>query len=92
MLQILVQRAQAMLPGLDIVGAAGEHQGLLAVGQAETQVGDDFLHDLVLDLEDVVEAAIMALSPEVAAIGGIDQLRGVTRMRLPPVRTLPSRT
>src|SRR5690242_17645304 len=84
---LLRQRAQVEVVGVEVLGrlAAG------AVGLAETQPWLYGPHDtrgnLVLQVEDVVEASVEAVRPEVRAGPGVDQLTGDAH----PVAGLPDR-
>ena len=68
-------RLQEQVVGLEVVGVAALDARALARGQVDLQRGDDGARDLVLEVEDVLEVAIVALRPEVKAGRGVDQLR-----------------
>ena len=63
-------------PGLDVAGRGVVHPRLLALGQLDLHFGGENQGDIVLDGEDVIESAVIALRPDMRAAGGIDQLRG----------------
>ena len=48
---------------------------LFLQGELQIQRRHDLLHDLILQGKDVFEWAIVALGPEMAAGGGVNQLR-----------------
>jgi hypothetical protein len=74
--------------GLEVVRVAALDAGPLARGQVDLERGDDGTGDLVLEGEDVLEVAIVALRPPVAASISC----ALIRARLPARRTLPSST
>ena len=49
---------------------------LLLQRELQLQRRHDLLHDLILQGEDVLQWAVVALGPQVTAGGGVDQLRG----------------
>ncbi len=59
---------------LDVVGASARHPPALLGRQRDLERGDDLTRDLVLDLEDVGQLAVVALGPDVAAGRPVDQL------------------
>ena len=68
-----------------VVGVAGVlRDGLLAFGtvteQRDAHGFGDFVCDLVLHREDVVERAVIGLRPQVIAVLGVDQLRSDTNL------------
>ncbi len=69
-------RHQIEVVGIDIVRAALLDRRLLLRQQFQLQRFDDGLADLVLQGEDVVELAVVALGPQMAAGGPVNQLSG----------------
>ena len=69
-------RQKKELIGFGARGAAVLDRLLLFGQQLELQRLDDRLGDLVLQREDVVEVAVVALGPDVAAGRAVDELRG----------------
>ena len=70
---------QVQLVGLDVLGrrlVAHRHL-LLLRRELDAQLADDHRRDLVLHPEDVLEAAIVGLRPQVEAGLRVDQLRGL---------------
>ncbi len=67
-------RSDSILLGIDIVGAAGPDARCFTVGELDPECRYDFLGDFVLDVEQIVDRAIEALGPQMAAVVGIDQL------------------
>jgi hypothetical protein len=88
-------RLQEQVVGFEIVRVAAFNAGPLTRGQVDLECGDDGSGDLVLEGEDVLEVAIVALRPEVKAGCGVGE--GVAKnalVRLPrcnPSRHKPSR-
>ncbi len=66
---------------------------LFSLGQVHLHLGCQDQGDLVLDGEDVVEGAVIALRPDVRAAGGVDKLRGdADAVRIPanaPLQHVP---
>src|SRR6188472_3532680 len=59
---------------LDVVGEAAGNDIPVTGRELEFQRRDDRVRELVLEIEDVAEVAIVALSPEMKAGRSIDQL------------------
>ena len=72
----MLPRHQEELVGLGAARAALPDRLFLAGQQLQLHRGDDRLRNLVLQREDVVEVAVVALRPQVAAGRAVDQLRG----------------
>ncbi len=68
--------AQVVLVGLDVFGRRLLDGPLFALAEHDSQRFDDVAGDLVLDLENVLELAVVALRPEVVAVGHANQLGG----------------
>ena len=66
---------QVIVVGLDIAGSARGEAGFFGRQQPHFQGVGDRARDLVLDLEDVFHLAVVALRPEMVAVGHVDQLR-----------------
>ncbi len=76
------------LIGVRIQGRAGYDRLLLVRQQLHPQRRDDRLRDLVLQRENVVQIAVVALGPDMAGIFPIDQLRGDAHPPRPPAASL----
>ena len=61
---------------LKVVSRGFGEVGLLTRSELDLERIDDATGDLILDLENVSEVAIVALCPEMCAMGSVDQLRG----------------
>jgi hypothetical protein len=62
------------IPGLQVVGLAAEYSDFLAGRQFDAQRRSDAVGDVVLNREEIVGGAVIALGPEVAAVESIDEL------------------
>ncbi len=71
-----VQAFEVVVVGDDVRGLA--LVGAAVAGELEPQGARDALGDLVLDGEDVFDGAVVALGPDVAAVGDADVLDGDT--------------
>ena len=60
-------------PCLDIVRRSQSDTGLLAVGKVDAQRGDDLLRELILNIENILDAPLVALGPDVRAVLRVDQ-------------------
>jgi hypothetical protein len=68
--------AQPAFIGFDVLGAAALDVLLFDAAELDRQRLDDLVHDLVLCGEDVVQLAVEAVGPQMAAALGVDQLGG----------------
>ena len=64
------------LPSLDVLGAPRPHKGLFPIGQIDPEVSYDFLCDVILNIEQVRCNSIVPIGPDMAPVGGIEELRG----------------
>ena len=62
--------------GVHVLRAAIDKQGFFGLAQGYLERTDDLLRHIILDLEDVGEIAVVALSPEMSAARSVDQLGG----------------
>ena len=67
---------QVVAVGLDVGGRRMRQCRLLGRQQVDLKRRDDLVGDVVLDGEDVVERAIVALRPDLGAGGAVDQPGG----------------
>jgi hypothetical protein len=67
---------QVVLVGLGVGGRAAGDEGALLRQQLHLEGIDDAVGDLVLEREDVVQAAVVAIGPEMPAAAAVDQLDG----------------
>src|SRR5262249_13542241 len=74
-LGVIAFSLREMLIGKWTARALSPNPRLLAEGQADLQGRDDLLRDLVLQLEHIVQVAVEAVRPGMAAIEAVDQLR-----------------
>ena len=70
----VVLPAQVEVVGLGIDGLALRQRDLLGEAELELQRLDDLLGDLLLDVEDVVELALVGVAPDLAIGRDIDEL------------------
>ena len=67
---------QVVLVGLGVGGRAAGDEGALLRQQLHLEGVDDAAGDLVLEREDIVQAAVVAIGPEMPAAAAVDQLDG----------------
>ena len=68
--------ADRALPGVEALRRLAARPGMLGGEQLRPDAADDARRDLVLDGEDIVEVAVVAVAPEMAAGGRVDELGG----------------
>ena len=61
---------------LDVLGTGIDEQRLFGLAQRDFQRTDDLLRDVVLDLEDVSQIAVVSFGPEMPAARTVNQLGG----------------
>ena len=71
----ILARHQVEVVGFDIGGPALLDRLLLFRQQLQLERGDDRFRNLVLDRENVLEVAVVALGPDMVAARAVDQLR-----------------
>ena len=74
----LGQRAQEEIVGAQVLGRLGQRAPDLQCPQARRYGGDHVLGDVVLQGEDVAQAALVAVGPDMSAGPGLDELGGDT--------------
>ena len=75
-LEEFVHGARRELPRFEVLGTALPELRVVAHHQLGLQGHDDVAGDLVLHLENVLDLSVVTFGPEMAGVGGIDQLRG----------------
>ena len=86
------QRLQHQVPRIDALRRLAPHPRRLGDQDLRPDRTDDAVGDVVLQLEDVGQLAIVAVGPQVDAVRGIDQLSGDAHPARRTLRTLPSST
>ena len=72
----VIQPLDPQVPRFDVRRGGVAQAGLLALGEPDLHLGRQPEGDLVLHREDIVDAAVVALRPQVSAARRIDQLGG----------------
>ena len=67
---------QIQLIRFDVVGVAFQNGGLFVSEQLHFQRGSRRQRDVVLNVEDVLQLAIVAFRPEMVTVGRVDELHG----------------
>ena len=73
MLREQLQSAQVVAIGLEVGGWRLRQGLLLGALQVDLQRRNDLVRDVILDGEDVGQRSVIALCPDLAAIGAVDQ-------------------